>query len=374
MRVLLLHNRYRELGGEERTVDDIAALLERRGDTVERLERFSGQAGALGATRGLIAGGTDPDEVARAVQTLGAEVVHAHNLHPLFGWRALAAAREAGARTVLHLHNFRLFCAIGIAYRAGEPCHRCSGRNTLPGLRFRCRGSAGEAAVYAYALSRQQPRLFEHADRFVAVSDRHRRTLEQLGLPGNRTVTLPNFVPDAQVAPEARPERGRYALVEGRLVPEKGFDTAVIAARAAGVPLVVAGDGPDLTRLRGLAGGGEVRFTGLLARDALEGLRRDAAVVLAPSRCEEAGPYSVLDACAAGIPVLASERTGRPELLPDAAILPADDPHAWTEALGRLWRDPEDRARVGAELLSTAREQLGEERYYRELIDLYRGR
>jgi glycosyltransferase involved in cell wall biosynthesis len=371
MRVLLLHNRYRELGGEERTVDDIAALLERRGDVVERLERFSGEARTLDAARGLIAGGIDSDQVARAVRKLGADVVHAHNLHPLFGWRALAAAREAGARTVLHLHNFRLFCAIGIAYRDGEPCHRCRGRNTLAGLRLRCRGSAGEAAVYAYALSRQQPRLFAHTDRFVAVSDRHRHTLEQLGLAGERTVTLPNFVPDAQLAAGARADRGRYALVEGRLVPEKGFDTAVVAARAAGVPLVVAGDGPDLPRLRGLAGDGEVRFTGLLTREALAEVRDDAAVVLAPSRCEEAGPYSVLDACAAGIPVLASERTGRPELLPATAIVPADDPHAWTEALGRLWRDPGERARAGTEALARAREQLGEERYYRGLLEVY---
>jgi glycosyltransferase involved in cell wall biosynthesis len=147
----------------------------------------------------------------------------------------------------------------------------------------------------------------------------------------------------------------------------------VIAARKAGVPLVVAGDGPDLPRLRDLAGEGDVRFTGLLTRDALAELRRDAAVALAPSRCEEAGPYSVLDGCAAGIPVLASERTGRPELLSPAAILPAGDVHAWTEALARVWRDPSERGRLGAQTLERARELLGEERYYRGLMDVYGG-
>ena len=64
-------------------------------------------------------GGIGSQEVADAVRRMRADVVHAHNVHPMFGWRALAAAREAGARTVLHLHNFRLSCAVGIAYRRG---------------------------------------------------------------------------------------------------------------------------------------------------------------------------------------------------------------------------------------------------------------
>jgi glycosyltransferase involved in cell wall biosynthesis len=373
MRVLLLHNRYRALGGEERTAADIAALLVRRGDEVQRLERSSADVGQVRAARGLLAGGTGPDEVGRAVRDFGADIVHAHNVHPLFGWRALAAARAAGARTVLHLHNFRLFCAIAVAYRDGAPCHRCRGRNMLPGVKLRCRGSVGEAAVYALALHRQQPRLFAHADRFVVVSEAHGTQLKQLGLPAERTVTLPNFVAGEPFAAGSRAEVGGYALVEGRLVEEKGFDTAVVAARASDVPLIVAGEGPDQPRLRSLAGDADVRFTGLLTPEALADVRSGAAVVLAPSRCEEAGPYSVLDACAAGVPVLASERTGRPELLAKGARLPADDPGPWADALARLWRDPGERARLGGEALARAREELGEERYYRGLMDVYEG-
>jgi glycosyltransferase involved in cell wall biosynthesis len=370
-RVLLLHNRYRSLGGEERTVQDIEALLSERGHVVERLERSSADASRGRAARGLLSGGIDPDQVGDAVRRLGADVVHAHNVHPLFGWRALAAARGAGARTVLQLHNFRLFCAIGIAYRDGRPCFKCRGRDTLPGLRLRCRGSLGEAAVYAAGLHRQQPHLIEEPDRLVVVSEAHGARLRELGLPGEKTVTLPNFVPSDQFAPESRAGAGEYALVAGRLVEEKGFDTAVRAAVGAGVPLVVAGAGPDQPRLQALAAGGDVRFAGLLAPERLAEVRRRAGVVLAPSRCEEACPYSVLDAYATGVPVLASDRGGLPELVSNGAVLPAEDPGAWADALARLWRDPDGRARLGAKALERARERLGEERYYRGLMDVY---
>jgi glycosyltransferase involved in cell wall biosynthesis len=369
--ILILHNRYRAAGGEERAVGDLAGLLARRGHDVEVLERSSQGLRPAQAAAGLLAGGRDPEEVARVVRERRVRVVHAHNIHPLFGWRALAAARAAGARTVFHLHNFRLFCAIGIAYRDGAPCMRCRRGNTLPGLRLRCRGSLSEAAVYAAALRSQQPRLFEHVDQFVAVSEALAIHLRDLGLPSSLTATLPNFIPDQEFSTNSRAEQGEFALAAGRLTEEKGFDTAIAAARAADTPLVIAGAGPDEPRLRGLAAGADVRFTGRLDPSALADLRRRAAVVLAPSRWEEPCPYSVLEALAAGVPVLASDRGGLPELVGQEAALPATDGEAWAARLSELWRDPELRSERGALALEHARERFGEERYYERLMGLY---
>jgi glycosyltransferase involved in cell wall biosynthesis len=370
--ILLVHNRYRAAGGEERAVADLLALLSRRGHEVEVLERSSQGMGRSRAAAGLLAGGLDPGEVARLVRRRGVRVVHAHNLHPSFGWRALAAARQAGARTLLHLHNYRLFCAIGIAYRDGSPCFRCRLGHTSPGLRLRCRGSVPEAAVYAVGLRRQQPRLLEHVDQFVAVSGALAARLRDLGLPTASTATLPNFMPAAEFATESRAGDGEFALAVGRLTEEKGFDTAIAAARDAGVPLVIAGSGPDEPRLRRLADGGEVRFAGRLAPEDLARLRRRAAVALAPSRWDEPCPYSVLEAMAAGVPVLASNRGGLPEMVDDAG-LPATDHAAWRAALSELWQSPELRARRGNQAIASARDRHGEERYYEQLTRLYDG-
>ncbi len=371
MRVLMLHNRYRVEGGEERAVSDIAALLEARGHSVRVLERTSASSGRLDAARALALGGADPGEVTAAVRSLRADVVHAHNLHPSFGWRALAAAHAAGAATVLHLHNFRLFCAIGVAYRDGAPCFRCRGRDTRPGLRLRCRGSLGEAAAYALGLHLQQPRLFEHADRFVTVSEFTARRLIELGLPTGRTRTLTNFVPAANFAVSPSAATGGYALASGRLVEEKGFDTAIAASRNAGVPLVIAGDGPDASRLRELAAGAEVRFTGRLEPSELAKLRAGASVVLVPSRSDEGSPYAALDALAGGVPVLASDLGGLPELVGAAAALPAGDVQRWSEALQKLCRDRTARRAQSSGALERARSRFSEDRYYERLMDIY---
>src|SRR4051794_41792458 len=112
--VLLLHNRYRVLGGEERAVADLAWLVRTHlGEEVEVLERDSATLSGAAAARGLLTGGLDPAAVGAAVRRTGARVVHAHNVNPSFGWRGLAAAREAGAPGVLHPPNHPPLCANG---------------------------------------------------------------------------------------------------------------------------------------------------------------------------------------------------------------------------------------------------------------------
>src|SRR4051794_40319994 len=107
LNVLIVHNRYREPGGEERSVVETAALLADRGHRVEVLERTSagleGARGRLRAGAAMVGGGLAPDAVERAARSAGADVIHAHNVHPLLGWRALDAARGAGAGVVMHL-------------------------------------------------------------------------------------------------------------------------------------------------------------------------------------------------------------------------------------------------------------------------------
>lgn len=375
MRILLLHNRYRAPGGEERAVTEIAALLERNGHQVELLERSSADVSKERAAVSMVEGGSDPNAIAYAARRMGADVVHVHNLHPLFGWRALEAAQAVGARTVLHLHNFRLYCAIGTAFRDGHVCHRCHGRNTLPGLLHRCRGDAREAAVYAESLRRQQKRIIRFSHQIVVPSAAHRAALGELGLATDQVGIVPNFIADADWASGSSADSGGYALFAGRLVPEKGADTAIAAARAAGVPLVIAGSGPDEERLRGLAEGADVRFTGWVEGEELMRLRAGAAVALLPSRWEEPLPFAALEAVAAGLPLLVSDLGGLPEVVSGSGLepLPAGDVAAWTRALTDLWADPEGRRSSGEAALNAARGRYGETAAYEQLLAAYAG-
>lgn len=338
--VLFLHNRYRTTGGEERVVDDLLWLVrEQLGERAELLLRDSATLGRGGAAIGLLRGGLESQEVARAVRLTGARVVHAHNVHPTLGWRALAAARAAGARVVLHLHQYRLVCAIGVCFTHGAECTRCHGRNTLPGVRLNCRSSLPEAVAYSASLALWQLRLVEQADVVVVPSVFARERLRALGAPLDWERVHVLAPPVRTLVGASGVVSGSYALVVSRLAPEKGVDVAIDACRVAGVPLVVAGDGPELQALQGQAGDGEVRFVGHVDDGKLAELRASAAIALAPSRSAETFGLAAAEAMAMGLPVAGSRVGALPELLDEEGLVPPGDVDALARAIARLAGD-----------------------------------
>ena len=372
-RVLVLHNRYRIEGGEERSVDLQLRALGQAGIEHRLFERRSGDASRGRAAAALLRGGVEPEEVGEAVRDLRADVVHAHNTLPLIGPRALAAAREAGARVILHLHNVRLFCSTGFGERDGGPCYRCHHRRTLPGLVLNCRRSVPEAITYAAALSLHQPAMVAAVDRFVAPSAWAAGQVAQLGLPRERVEALLHYLPDEAFAERSRAGEGEYALVASRLSPEKGIDDAVVATAAAGVPLRVAGEGAERERLERLAAqsGAAVRFLGRIPPVEVRAQLEGAAMVLMPSHYHEFSPFSALEAMAQGVPVVATAMGGLPELLGEGATVPRRDPPALQGRIRSLWDDPRARETEGDALIARARERHSRQRHVRDLLDLY---
>jgi glycosyltransferase involved in cell wall biosynthesis len=367
--ILLLHHRYRHAGGEERAVEDLAWLIrEHLGEDVEILERESATVSRKDAAFGLMRGGLHPDEVAAAVRRTKARVVHAHNLNPTFGPRALEAAKAAGARVVLHLHNYRLVCAVGTCFTQGADCTRCHGRNTLPGLKLNCRGgSRAESAAYAAGLALHQKRLIAAADAIVVPSAFALERLRTLGAPlGDNAQVLSSV--QRTFATRSTADRGEYVLAAGRLTPEKGFADVVDACAQAGLPLVIAGDGPQRAELEARAAS-NVRFTGQIPAAELAALRARAAVAVVPSRYAEILPLAALEAMAAALPTIAARSGGLVEAVPEEGLYPPGDIDALARRLTALYGD----AQAGERALAAARARSAPEVIAARLAALYDG-
>jgi len=194
-----------------------------------------------------------------------------------------------------------------------------------------------------------------------------------------RTVVIPNAVP--LDVPRAHAESGgrlRVASV-GRLAAPKDFITLVRAlARLPGgsYRAQIIGDGPD----RG-AIAREIERLGIGAPVSLAGecgdvpQRLAAADVLVLSSRSEAMPMVVLEAMAAGLPVVASAVGGMPELVVDGEtglLVAPGDPEALAAALSRLARDPLLRGRLGAAGRARAERHHSLQDMRRRHADLYR--
>ena len=362
--ILFVHNRYRQSGGEERAVENLLWLVrEHLGEDAELLTRDSALLGRGRAAAGMLRGGLSPDEVARAVRRTRARVVHAHNLQPSFGWRALAAAREAGARVVAHLHQYRSVCAVGICFTAGRECTRCHARNTLPGVVHNCRGDAREGLVYAAALSLWQGRTAELFDAAIVPSEFALARLRELGAPlGESVHVVPH--PVAEFASASRAPLGTYALFAGRLEPEKGLGVAVAACAQAGVPLLVAGEGSQRAVHEGAPG---VTFTGRVDAAELARLRAGARLAVMPSLTSETFGLAAAESMAAGLAVAASDIGALGELVPREWLSSPGDAAGLARTIEALAGDPS----AGETALRTARDRLDPARIASTLAAVY---
>jgi glycosyltransferase involved in cell wall biosynthesis len=144
------------------------------------------------------------------------------------------------------------------------------------------------------------------------------------------------------------------ALVVSALVPYKRVDRAIEACAVAGIPLRIAGDGPDLDRLRQQAAG-NVTFLGRVSDDVLRDEYRAASVVVLPG--EEDFGIAPLEAQACGRPVVALARGGALEtvkngqtglLFPEPTVASLAD----TLRIASTWRFDSDRIRAHAETFS----------------------
>ncbi len=221
----------------------------------------------------------------------------------------------------------------------------------------------------------------EAADHVLPVSQFLARRAHHLGASDSQISTVSNatnpdvFYPDP--APSLRSEldaEGRpIVLTAGRMVPKKGFDTALRALghvrhEVPNVLLLLAGTGPEESSLKQLAQEldleAHVRFLGDLSQDQLRRHYTLADVFMmvgreVPNDVEGFG-LVYLEANACGTPVVGARTGGVPDAVRDGEtglLVPPEDPAAAAEALTRLLTTPEFAQRLG---------QQGQERIQKE--------
>ncbi len=162
------------------------------------------------------------------------------------------------------------------------------------------------------------PRAARQAARVLTVSERSRHDLEELyGLPADRIVVTPGGV-DPVFHPGESGARD-YVLAVGSVEPRKNQLLALEAARAVGLPLVVAGPEKDHAVAAELREGG-ARLEGYVELERLAELYRGAACLVQSSRYEGFG-LPVLEAMASGTPVVVVREPALEEVAGGAAVV-----------------------------------------------------
>jgi glycosyltransferase involved in cell wall biosynthesis len=294
----------------------------------------------------------------RIVREGGYDVVHLNSTKA--GVLGILTRGRLGVPSLFSPHALRSY-----AYPAGSFLNRAA----LVGERWIC-GSAGVVA---------------------AVSDEEASQMVAAGLASrSRVRVIENGVDLAALGSPGTVKRAALGIAEdafvvgtvGRIAPQKDPETFVRAAslitrRVPAACFVVVGDGPMMEATRDLAA-----QLGVLDRMHFTGWRDDATEVLKlfdvfmmPSRYE-GSPFTLFEAAAAGVPIVAADSPGVGGLIENGTtglVVPQGNAHAFADAIVSLHDDGELAHRIAKSALREIAQRHSREVMLRSWGDLYRG-
>ena len=287
---------------------------------------------------------------------------------------------DPSVRIVATAHDSQWMCP-GHLLRipsTGELCRRCVDGNVWNCAKHRCihdsraRSLLGsiEGALY------RMKKTYGLVDAVICPSAFMKEILSHHPRLTDKCVVLHNFV---ELPPPAERKPGAYVLYFGRYSEEKGIRPLLAAVSSLPeVSFVFAGKGELKGEVdRTAAETGNLQEVGFRSGDELRELIRKARFVVFPSVCHENCPLSVMEAQAAGVPVIASLAGGIPELIQDGGtgeLFTAGDADALTDRIWALWQDDARCVRYGENAARMAGEQyLTPSAYAKEMLKIYAG-
>jgi glycosyltransferase involved in cell wall biosynthesis len=329
----MLHNRYKNKGGEDQSYEAEAQVMLSKGHEVETLE-VSNEELQTSNLETALRGVWNPssyDSVADLIDSFQPDILRCFNLFPQLSPSVYYAAKRRRIPIVQSLHNYRLFCVNGLFLRDGRICELCLGRNfAWPGVKYSCYRDSrpGSLAVASIHGVHRFAKTWNKIDAYIALTDFMKEKFIQGGLPSEKIHTRSNFIHPNPVQGSGD---GRFALFAGRISPEKGLETILQAweSKSMSVPLKIVGTGPEQERLRNeFAPSDKVQWLGQLSHTETLELMGQSTFTIAPSTWYEPFGRVIIESFAKGTPVVAANLGAIPEAIDpgvDGYLFPPGD-------------------------------------------------
>lgn len=247
------------------------------------------------------------------------DVAHLHLFYGDLSSSILKALRKHRVPVVQSVHDYRLLCpANALLDSENNICEKCRDRSYYHCACKRClEGNFLFSSVLSAEgyLRRYLIDPLDYIDRFIFVSEfAGRKHIEFDKRFADKSEHLYNFT-DTEFG-SAKSEKGDYFLFFGRLSKEKGIETLLSAVIKTKVRLKIAGSGPLKNEVVDLSKRHKgIEFLGHQSGSELKELVRNASFIIVPSEWYENNPMTIIEAYAAGVPVIAARIGGIPEIV-----------------------------------------------------------
>jgi glycosyltransferase involved in cell wall biosynthesis len=325
MKVLQIHNHYGSHSGETTVFDVQKELLEKYGHTVIRYIRSSKELDTINfgkfiAFTNAIYSPSSIRDVLSTLKSQSPDIVHIHNLYPLISPSILPSIRKEGIPVVMTVHNYRLVCPNGLFYNKKGICECCAGGKEWNCLLQNCEESYFKSLGYTLrnAWARLAGYYKDNVNAFLCLTEFQKRKLIENGFPESKCHIIPNFTVNDPIRTDEDSislSVKKGFLFIGRLNRQKGIDTLVAAARKCpDISFIIAGS-VDKTFIDTNSFPNNVKWLGVVSNESITRLLHEVKALVFTSRSYEGFPMVFLEAMQQGVPVVAPNLAGFPEII-----------------------------------------------------------
>lgn len=306
------------------------------------------------------------------------DLIHAQGILHFMSPSILFEANKRRIPVVHTLHDFKMICpnTSMINDRTGAVCEACkSGRYYMPVFKRCKKGSLAASTVasieaYADVLMGVRGRI----GAYISPSEFLRNKFIEHGFPKDNLHHIPNMLSENTFVEKVN--GGDYILFIGRVDPLKGVRELVQASRQTPeIQVKVAGRiAPSMVDEVPSTLPPNVEYVGLKSGDELRSLVEGALALAVPSTWYENQPFSILEAFAAGKPVIASDMGGMTELVENRVrgiLVKPGDVDQLKNAMLWMWSHRQESLEMGRNALEYVRTRHGSEEHYRQIVQLY---
>jgi glycosyltransferase involved in cell wall biosynthesis len=397
MKILQIHNKYIEKGGEDTVVANERQLLQQHGHAVELCEFDNKDLDSLSKINLLSRTFFNTQaykKLTAHIEIFKPDVIHIHNVFyeasPSIFW----AIAKKNIPAVMTLHNYRFGCVQGLLFRKNKVCQLClEKKSAFYGIKNKCFKDSYLKSLQLTLVNKFYQWTLKHKNpvkKYIFLADFNKKMLSSVlslknieyneipnafgtvdaGNPDafGKGVLKPNYVNDFGFTPMS--ERSDYYLFVGRLNEQKGVHILIDIFKKNKKKLEIIGEGPMVDLVKEAAKNhSNIRYLGYADNTFIIQKLRQSRGLIVPSLTYEGQPMTILEAFSTGTPVFASDTKNMDSMIThgyNGFLFQPEKDHAIFDNLDAL--DKEDLYK-NARL--TYEEKYSPQKNYDYLMDIY---
>lgn len=252
------------------------------------------------------------------------DIIHLSNVHRQITFSIIDVANKYNIPVVYTMHDLICACPNCVMLSPTGICEECLSGNYVNCIKKGCikhsKMKSLLASIEAYFY--KWKKIYNKVDLYITPSEFYREKLIKSNFTTKPIIHMTNFLP-LTTEFKMTENRDNYFLFFGRLSIEKGIMTLVksFVLMPEAAILKIAGDGQQFEEIQSFVTDNnlenKIQLLGFQERKKMDVLIKKAKCVIIPSEWYENGPYTVMETCAKGVPVIASNIGGLTEMVID---------------------------------------------------------